>query len=203
MEASRDIGLSLLGNPQIGFSIQDREAGAQRTATSSLSALDAALTASGIPYKAGGQSSKRGCLRPGPRWRLKGRGCSIKLSKDYTGISWTFKQLLKRTEGRACVLTPPTLTLWLTGVRTSSVTTPDTKPLVPLPLGSPFTPQAPAACLASCFCLSSVYSSAPWVCPKCPVPSGPFFPFEVTVLTSCKRSVMLSVRQGELLGRKA
>lgn len=123
-----------------------REEGLQpwRTAASSLSALDAALKASGIPYQAGGQSSKRRRLRLGPRWRLKGRGCSIKLSKDYPGISWAFKQLQNRTEGKACVLTSPTLTLWLTGVRTSSATTPDIKPSsVPVPLGPPLHSQRP------------------------------------------------------------
>lgn len=108
------------------------------------------------------------------------------------------------------VLTPPTLTLWLTGVRTSSATTPDIKPSALSPLGSSRALLAPAAYFASqnvpvwaqcavmplvCVCVLGVQSSL----------SRPLFPFDATVLclTSCKRNVMLSVGKFELLGEEA
>lgn len=57
----------LRGNPQIMVSSQAKGLKRQRTATSSLSALDAPVKASGIFFKAGGQSSRRQLLRPCPR----------------------------------------------------------------------------------------------------------------------------------------
>lgn len=80
--------------------------------------------------------------------KIKGRGCSIKLSKDYTGISWVFNSCRTGQRAGPVVLIPPTLTLWLTGVRTSSATTPDLKPSAPLPLGPSRTPLSPTTYFA-------------------------------------------------------
>lgn len=161
----------LLGNPQIGFSNQgSRGQKHRRTATPSLSALDAAVRADGSLFEWSGQSSKR--RRPSPRWRLK--GSSIKLSKDYTGISWAFNSCRTGQRTGPLVLTPPTLTLWLTGVRASSAATPHVNhwPLCPWDLLRPAGPCSLLR-LSECSCLGSLCSDALVRCPQppwCPSP---------------------------------
>lgn len=151
----------LLGNPQIVLSGQGRRANAPED--SHLLTVCSGYRCKGQwdPFQGGRPGLEERASETYPRWRLKGRGCSIKLSKDYTGISWAFNSCRTGQRAGPVALTPPTLTPWLTGVRTSSATTPDIKPAAPLPLRP------------SCSPLCSVCSDAPRVCSPRPVPSFP------------------------------
>lgn len=163
----------LLGNPQIVLSGQGRRANAPED--SHLLTVCSGYRCKGQwdPFQGGRPGLEERASETYPRWRLKGRGCSIKLSKDYTGISWAFNSCRTGQRAGPVALTPPTLTPWLTGVRTSSATTPDIKPAAPLPLR----PSLQPTLLRLQRCPSSVFPA-----------SSPLFPSEVAVLcsTSCE-----------------
>ena len=117
----------LLGNPCIGFSSPGQQ-GLEAPEESRLLTVGSRCLLKGHrdPFQGGWPELGETATEPISKVEIKGRGCSSKLSKDYTGISWAFNSCGTGQRTGPVVLTLPTPALRLTGVRSSSATTADT-----------------------------------------------------------------------------